>query len=74
MMTTYDEIRQQTRKLLRQNIPSVDEYKKAIKLDPKRAIYYSHLAQTYKKMDLEKEAAQAEEKANQLQNNPSKRK
>lgn len=31
-MTTYDEIRQQTRKLLRQNIPSVDEYKKALPL------------------------------------------
>ena len=29
---TYDEIRQQTRKLLRQNIPSVDEYKKALPL------------------------------------------
>lgn len=32
MMTTYDEIRQQTRKLLRRNIPSVDEYKKALPL------------------------------------------
>lgn len=32
MMTTYDEIRLQTRKLLRQNIPSVDEYKKALPL------------------------------------------
>ena len=31
-MTTYDEIRLQTRKLLRQNIPSVDEYKKALPL------------------------------------------
>ena len=31
-MTTYDEIRQQTRKLLRRNIPSVDEYKKALPL------------------------------------------
>ena len=29
---TYDEIRQQTRKLLRQNIPSVDEYKRALPL------------------------------------------
>ena len=45
--------------------------KKAIELNPKKAIYYSNLSQTYKKMGLEKEAAQTEEKAKQLQGHSS---
>ena len=45
-------------------------YQKAIELDPKRIDYYRDLAQIYKKMGLEKEASQMEEKANQLRNNP----
>ena len=50
---------------------AVAAFKKAIELNPKNAIYYSNLSQTYKKMGLEKEATQAEEKAKHLQGNPS---
>ena len=46
---------------------AVAAFKKAIELNPKKAIYYSHLSQTYKKMGLENEATQTEEKAKQLQ-------
>ena len=35
---------------------AVAAFKKAIELNPKNAIYYSNLSQTYKKMGLEKEA------------------